>query len=181
MVRLYLNRANVKFVRTTYPRIPGYEHIDSPCWQLTGSRFWLDADWNTHFPFGISLGLNLGRREDTPHELECAEDCQCRRHPLPRGLCLEVNAPLGEPNRLYVHGPRWHVTVGLISWWTFRETGREGRMIEGEYVRCRPHLDGIIRYRYHKDESGEWVRDDKPAPGHWGWLTIERANRAIAG
>lgn len=159
----------MKFIRSIYPLIPGRDDVGSPCWQLTTRLFRADADWNTRFPFGVSFGLDAGSQRN-------AKPLRIRR-----GFLLDLNAPLGEPNRLYVHGPRWHITVGLISWWTFRETGREGRMIEGEYVRCRPHLDGIIRYRYHKDESGEWVRDDKPAPGHWGWLTIERTNRAIAG
>jgi hypothetical protein len=157
----------LKFTRSTYPRIPGYERLDSPCWQLTSPRVWLDADWNTRFPFGVSLGLNLGRRDE--RDLD-----RPRRQPARLGLCLDVNAPLDEPNRLYVHGRHWRVTLGLITWWTFRETGREGRMIRGRYVRCRPYLDGISRYRYHRDESGRWVRDDRPVPGHWGWLTVER-------
>ena len=38
----------------------------------------------------------------------------------------------------------------------------------------RPHLDGISRYRYHKDEHGNRCRNDKPEPLHWGWLTIDR-------
>jgi hypothetical protein len=27
--------------------------------------------------------------------------------------------------------------------------------------------------------KGEWVRDARPAPGHWGWLTIERRRPVV--
>ena len=57
------------------------------------------------------------------------------------GFLLDLNAPFGEPNRLYLMTRRWHVTVSLISWWTFRQTGREGRTVHGDWVRCRPHLE----------------------------------------
>jgi hypothetical protein len=41
----------------------------------------------------------------------------------------------------------------------------------------RPHLAGLDRYRWHRKEDGGWARDARPAPLHWGWLTIERAER----
>jgi hypothetical protein len=160
----------LKFTRSTYPDYPGMQ--GAPCWRISGSRCWLDADWNTRFPFGVSIGLTLGRREDIAHEMECANDdygCRLWR------FCLDLNPPLGEPNRLYVHGRRRRVTLGLLSLRGLRDTGevRDGRPVLRECLTW-PHLDGISRYRYHLDESGEWARDDKPAPGHWGWLTIER-------
>jgi hypothetical protein len=96
-------------------------YCDSPCWQVKAR--WLDADvdWNLRWPFGTSMGIHLG-------------------HPGAPGFLLDLNAPLGEPNRLYVNLGRWHVTIGLISWWTFHSTGREGRMVHGEHRRCRPRL-----------------------------------------
>jgi hypothetical protein len=74
----------------------------------------------------------------------------------------------------------------------FRETGRErqvnsaGReitVVQGEHFNnwLHPHIDGLDRYRHQKDEHGKWVRNERPEPLHWGWLTIERTSRAIAG
>ena len=95
----------------------------SPCWQAKAR--WLDADidWNTRWPFGTSMGIHFGPDVQAP------------------GFLLDLNAPFGEPNRLYLMTRRWHVTVSLITWWTFRQTGREGRMVHGDWVRCRPHLE----------------------------------------
>ncbi len=148
----------MKFKRSNY--------CDSPCWTLKGRWIWADADWNTRWPFGASAGIRIGpyRPIDAKSKITMPRD----------GLLLDLNAPLGEPNRLALTLGGWQITLGLISWWTFRETGREGRMIHGDYVRCRPHLDGLSRYRYHKDETGGWVRNNKPEPLHWGWLTMER-------
>lgn len=65
-------------------------------------------------------------------------------------MCLDLNAPLGEPWRLYVNARRWSVILGLLPG------------------------HGCSRYRYHRDEEGEWARNEKPHPLHWGWLTIDR-------
>ena len=67
----------------------------------------------------------------------------------------------------------------------FRETGRERRVgrngreitaVRGEHFNnwLHPHIDGCDRYRYRKGRDGSWVRNDKPEPLHWGWLTIKR-------
>ena len=157
----------MRFVRSTYPDYPGM--TGDPCWRLKGRWLDIDADWNTRFPFGASLSFRIGP-QPPPGAVN--------RTP---GFLLDLNAPLGEPNRLYLHLVRWHVTLGLPSVRDFRETGREvtaggKRVIHGEhYSNWRhPHLDGLDRYRYHQDEAGRWTRNDKPEPRHWGWLTIER-------
>jgi hypothetical protein len=160
----------MKFTRSTYPDIPGRK--GSPCWQVKGRRLWADIDWNTRWPFGLCGSVLIGRYRvvDAGHGIS-----------MPRsGISLDVNAPLGEPNRLVLTLGRWRITLGLISWWTFRATGRKGRVIEGDYVRCRPHLEGLSRYRYHLDSSSRYVRNDKPESLHWGWLTIEKDERACA-
>src|SRR6266536_1088863 len=93
------------------------------------------------------------------------------------GFTLDVNAPLGEPNRLYVWlGGGWQVILGLPEFRDFRVTRREGHVIHGEYFTdwLHPHIGGCDRYRYHQDEDGQWVRNARPARGHWGWLTIDR-------
>jgi hypothetical protein len=57
--------------------------------------------------------------------------------------------------------------------------GREIPVIGMEYFTnwLHPHIAGCSRYKYHQEAAGEWVRDEKPAPGHWGWLTITRRER----
>lgn len=164
-----------------------------PCWRLKGSWLDIDADWNTRFPFGASFSFRIGPQPppmthvpgcDGVTRITAGEVSGCRcEMPVNRtpGFLLDLNAPLGEPNRLYLHLVRWHVTLGLPSVRDFRETGREvtvngKRVIHGEhYSNWRhPHLDGLDRYRYHQDDDGHWTRNDKPEPRHWGWLTIER-------
>ncbi len=152
----------MKFTRTSYPDFAGGQ--GSPCWQLKGRWLDIDADWNTNPPFGVSFSLHIGKQPPSG------------MHNLTPGFLLEVNPPEGEPNRLYLWLSRWHVTFGLPSVRGFRETGREGNVVHGEYFSnwLHPHIDGISRYRYHQDETGQWVRNAEPDPLHWGWLTIER-------
>lgn len=178
----------MKFTRSTYPDIPGVK--GSPCWQVKGRWLDIDADWNVRFPFGASFSLHVGRQPPgVAHRPECKTDCHCEIPPnRTPGFLLDVNPPLGEPNRLHLWLWRWHVTLGLPSVRDFRETGREnftrvdGRdvvTVHGEYFGnwLHPHIDGLSRYRYHKDRDGKWVRNDKPEPLHWGWLTIGRGDR----
>lgn len=152
----------MKFTRSTYPQIPGRPECGSPCWQLSGRYIWADADWNARFPFGASLCVRLGRAQGGGRRLG-------------PGFTLDANPPLGEPNRLYLWLGRWSVTLGLLSFRTDKPTGEEtgGHPV---YREClgRPHVDGLDRYRYHREPGGEWARNDKPEPLHWGWLTIER-------
>jgi hypothetical protein len=182
----------LKFTRSTYPDYPGAR--GSPCWTLRGAWIDIDADWDTRPPFGTSFGLHVGRQPPAVRHLpECKTDCQCDIQPNPTpGFLLDLNPPLGEPNRLYLWLGRWHVTLGLPSVRDFRETGRErtvlrdGResvTVHGEHFSnwLHPHIDGLDRYRYHQDDDGHWVRNDKPEPLHWGWLTIERTRTPVAG
>jgi hypothetical protein len=174
----------MKFTRTIYPDYPDVQ--GSPCWKLQGRWIDIDADWNPRFPFGMCTSLHIGRQPPpVQHLAACETNCRCAfPNPTP-GFCLDLNPPLGEANRLYLWLGNWHVTLGLPSVRDFRETsrertlGRNGKMvttIHGEHFSNwrRPHIDGCDRYRYHQDESGRWVRNDKPEPLHWGWLTIER-------
>jgi hypothetical protein len=148
----------VKFKRSSY--------FGAPCCRASGRWFWFDADWNTRFPFGTSLGLRVGRRQEAIHKPGCETDCQCRISLPPHGFTLDVNAPAGEPNRLYIWLARWHVTLALPQ--VRAECADDSR---------RPRIGSIGRYRYHQDSDGKWVRNDKPDPLYWGWLTIGRAAR----
>jgi hypothetical protein len=196
----------VKFTRGTYPDYPGAS--GSPCWSLKSRWLYFDADWNTRFPFGTSLCLRIGPEPRDPGKPN-----------LSPGFTLDVNAPLGEPNRLYAWlGGGWQVILGLPEFRDFRVTGREAhckrcrqpvqqdedgewllqgkapdtgcedyqcgaglshqpvRVIHGEHFTNwrHPHIAGCIRYRYHQDQDGRWVRDARPARGRWGWLTVDR-------
>lgn len=154
------------YVKFTRGRYPDYPQIDDrykcPCWSLTGKNLWIDIDWNTRFPFGISASVSLGEKDDG--------------HFYPFGLTLEVNPPLGEPNRIYAHAFRWWLILGLPQFRSERPSGREinGVPVWESYISWRPHLAGCSRYGYHKDENDEWVRNAKPNPLNWGWLTIEK-------
>jgi len=146
----------MKFIRTTYPDYPGMQ--GSPCWKIKSRWLDIDADWNMRFPFGVCLGIHVGRQP-------------------PPGFTLDLNAPEGEPNRLYIWLGRWHAILGLPSCRDLRPTGRYvgGSQVWEHYSSWRSlHIDGCARYLSHKDETGKWVRNDKPEPLHWGWLTIER-------
>ena len=152
----------MKFKRSRYPRHPSTERYSSPCWTLTGRWIWVDIDWNTRFPFGASIGVTFGHKP-APGSGDRA-----------LGFCLDVNAPLGEPNRLYLTGPRRDWMVGLITWWTFRETSqqsvvRNGRtitQIEGDDVRCRPRLERGQAWDWKRSEGGD----------RWRWLVIHPAD-----
>jgi hypothetical protein len=123
---------------------------------------------------GFGFYWNTGRKHVIRDE-DIAEGFYARRYG-PGGY-VDLNAPMGEPNRAAVHGLGWQVTLGLPS---FRdlvqlEPAPDGTGRAREVTRLRAfHLDGICRYRYHPDETGRPVRDPRPAPGHWGWLTAER-------
>lgn len=159
----------MKFTISTYPDIPGAG--GSPCWNLKMRWLYFDADWNTRFPFGTSLCIRVGPLP--------AGRGQPNLNP---GFTLDVNAPEGEPNRLYLFlGGGWQVILGLPQFRDFRvtgtETGPSGRpVIHGENFTSwlRPHIAGCSRYRYHQETEGKWIRNDKPERGHWGWLTISR-------
>jgi hypothetical protein len=133
------------------------EYAGSPEWLVTAGKWKLDADWNTRFPFGFCLGVTS----------------------QPRGAwswCLDVNAPLGEPNRLYLDFRGWKVILGLPSMRRERITGQEGeRTFSVEHYLGWPRVTRCDRYRYHQDPSGSWVRNDRPEKWHWGWLTVERS------
>jgi hypothetical protein len=173
----------VKFTRSSYPAYTGIP--GSPCWKLQGHWVDIDADFNTSFPFGLSVSVHVGRQPPPVlHKPECARDCHCELPAFTPGFLLDLNAPLGEPNRLYLWSRHSAITFGLPSVRDFRETGRETRTVSGRPVTQihgkhfnnwrHPHIDGIDRYHYHRDSEGNWVRNPEPEPLHWGWLTIER-------
>jgi hypothetical protein len=145
-----VSEISLKFTRTAY--------FGSPCWNASGRWFWFDADWNTRFPFGTSAGLRIGR--------------QPRRVAGGLGFTLDVNAPLGEPARLYLWGPKRHYMIGLASWHEWQETGTETRTIMarpetvhlGHDVRCRPR---IVR-----GQAWDWKRSEYTDPPRWRWIVV---------
>lgn len=168
----------MRFTRGKYPGIEKYPHLDSPCWRLESRWFGVDLDINTRFPYGFSLGADTGEKKREESKYSFRGYYMVRRGPL--RMCLDVNPPLEEPNRLYLTIGRWHVIIGLPS---FRDTEVVSREVadDGHNVvnvksvhRWWPHLDGVSRYKYHQDADGRWHRNATPEPFHWGWLTIER-------
>lgn len=159
----------MKFTRGTYPDIPGT--AGSPCWKLTGRWLYADADWNTRFPYGVCLAVRGGRNPRPGFALDA-----------PLGFTLDLNAPLGEPNRLYLWLGPVKAILGLPQFRDeeviARETTAGGKRVVHvrHFNRRVPRIAGCDRYRYHKTEDGDWARDPKPAPLHWGWLTIEHGN-----
>lgn len=131
---------------------------------ITKTRRWkLDVEWNTRFPGGFSATLSSFRKGVHKDGSLPAWTC-----------CLEVNPPMGEPNRLYVSAWGWFMILGLPSLKGERMISREGRAVHTERYLTWPHLDGCSRYLHHRDEEGKWVRNDRPERGHWGWLTVYR-------
>lgn len=133
----------MKFTRSRYPDRAKYS---SPCWKLTGRWVRADADWNTRFPFGVSLGVT---------------------GPGFFRLCLDVNAPLGEPNGLYLTGPRRNYMIGLLAWHTEKvthvTTSPRGRRIAcTKHVWCWPRLE--------RGQSWDWKRSE--GSDRWRWLVI---------
>ena len=152
----------MRFTRGTYPDIPG--RPGDPCWQASSSWFWLDADFNTRFPFGTSFCLRLG----------CPRGGKGYRRGGP-GFTLDLNAPLGEARA----GSTCGSVTGTSRSGSSRSTVRKHFEDDDgtprfREVRTWPRLVQMDRYRYHRDLGGNWARNDKPEPLHWGWLTIER-------
>lgn len=143
----------VKLLRTRYPDFltPSY-----PCWQVHGRRIEIDADWNTRWPFGISISVSLGVPPPRPpHTPQCKTDCRCEWPPDHRaGFSLDLNAPLGEPNRIGISGRRRHWMVGLIQWRS---------EIDGPGT--RPHVVRAQRYDW---KHSQWMAHD--APRAWRWI-----------
>lgn len=154
----------MKLTRSTYPQIPSVR--PSPCWQFQARRLWADLDVNTRFPFGFSLAA-----ADSPPGV--GDGPRRRRW----GITLDVNAPLGEPNRLYLSGRRRDWMIGLVEWHRFKETGqhtttlRSGRTIpcvEGHDVRCRPRLV--------RGQAWDWDRSEGSTPPVWRWVVVHPAD-----
>lgn len=124
----------MKFTRSRYPAYPGCP--GDPCWALKAKYLWIDIDWNPRFPFGACAGFYFGPEHED--------------HLRSGGFTIDVNPPLGEPNRLYASAFGWRVTLALSPG------------------------HGISRYNYHQVDEDHWERNDKPEPGHWGWLTVTR-------
>lgn len=135
------------------------DYHGSPCLTVTGSRFYFDADINTRRPYGVCAGFRVGEHSVIPDGT---------------GFSLDLNAPLGEPNRLYVSGPRRHYTIGLVSWHTQVKTGertegtglRRRVIYEMKHVRCRPRL---IRSQAWDGDLAEYTRC-------WHWIVAVPRN-----
>jgi hypothetical protein len=146
-------------------KIKRSKYHGSPCWHVTGRWVYFDADWNTRWPFGTSLCLRIGPYRPWP-------DPGSERRQPKRGFTLDLNAPLGEPNRLYLWGARREWMIGLVSWHEFRETSREEKVaggrkraiVHGETVRCRPHLE--------RGQARDWKRSEGTNPPRWRWIVV---------
>ena len=151
----------MKFTRSGYPSPdPGFGY---PCWRLETRLFVIDVDWNVRGR--IPVGMCCAVSDPAPPP---GSDALLRW-----SVCLDVNPPLGEPNRLYVNvGARagWSVVLGLPSlrWMEWPE--ENGGCVTW---RRRLHIDGCDRYRYRYEQDA-WHRNSRPEPLHWGWLTIRR-------
>jgi hypothetical protein len=137
------------------------EHTGIPCWELRTRLAVIDADWNTRFPWGASLWIH---HPETPSPEEYYR----------WSLCLDMNAPLDEPNRLYLGTRKRFIILGLPSTRVVVWPEQDGGMITWKR---KLHIDGCDRYLYHRDAEGEWVQNETPEPLHWGWLTIEKRER----
>jgi hypothetical protein len=85
-----------------------------PCWKLrVGKLIRVDLDWNTD-RFGGCLGVRIGTRHDPDFGRYDSGWC---------ALTLDWMAPLGEPNRLYLFGPKWEWMLGLPDNRSLEETG----------------------------------------------------------
>lgn len=131
--------AGLTFTRSRYPEIEGHPEASAPCWTAEGRWLYFDADWNTRFPFGTSACLRVGA--DGPAG-------KPDRRP---GFTLDVNAPLGEPNRLYLWLPPWSATVSLPTRVAEELTGEE--------------IGGVPVYRRVR---GRWRLSDRK------WLAVHR-------
>ena len=143
----------MRFKRNTYE--------GAPCWTVSGRWLYFDADLNTRWPFGISLGVRVGTRRPWPHPDSTYKQAR-------RGVTLDLNPPMGEPNRLYVWGARREYMIGLVSWHEFRETGRRqssrGTIVEGKHVRCRPRLV--------RGQAWDWKLSEGTVPPRWRWIVV---------
>jgi hypothetical protein len=149
------------------------EYYGALCVTVDGPGLWVDADINRRFPYGVCLGVKVGRK----YPLSGAEHLR-----MPRcGFCLDLNAHFGEPNRLALSGPRRVWTVGLIEWHgqakvgTRQEvlaSGREITVHVTKRVWCRPHLVRMQGWDWKTGRALDW-RDDRS----WRWIVCHPVAR----
>lgn len=159
--------------RTRYPNIPGFR--GSPCWTVTARWLYADLDVNTRFPYGGCLCIRVGPKHPWP---DPGSTHRQARH----GFTLDVNAPLGEPNRLYVFSARRQHMIGLATWHDWEPTtteirtigGRERAVHCGRDVRCRPRLVRGQRHNWATGRAWDW---QDPAAWRW-WVTRPARDRA---
>lgn len=138
--------AGLTFTCGWYPQIEGHPELDSPCWSITGKYLYFDADFNTRFPYGTSLCLRIGR--GGPEKAPSGAP----------GFTLDVNAPLGEPNRLYLWLPWWRwVILSLPTRMTVELTDEE--------------ISGVPVYRVVR---GKWHLSDKKLLSVHEWKEGDR-------
>ncbi len=131
----------MKFTRSTYH--------GSPCWKVTADWLYADADWNTRWPFGAGLCIRIGPQHPWP-------DPDSKHRQAVRGFTLDLNAPLGEPNRLYLWGARREYMIGLIQWRDdYGEETRWPRLVRGQAWNWRT-CEGSDRWRWIVVHPNDW-------------------------
>lgn len=105
---------------------------------------WADADWNTRWPFGTSCCVRLGRARGEDHQ---------RNGP---GFTLDVNPPLGEPNRLYLWLAGRGLVIGLPTIRGSRDTGEQRNGIP-VFAECRtwPRIERPFLIRRRRQDDSE--------------------------
>lgn len=133
----------------------------------------IHVDLNVHFPYGFCAGISWGKRWE--------RDVGGDKVSFPLlSISMDLNAYHGEPNRIYMNGPQRHYMIGLISWHTFRETGRQTKphpiplnenrtitVIDGKHVRTWPHIVRGQRWDWEKSEGMDIHRKDA-----WRWIVV---------
>jgi hypothetical protein len=95
-----------------------------PCIRVRTRWLELHADVNPAFPWGACVMVNV------PPVM--------RPRAARLWLHAGLNAPFSEPNRLEFQCGHLELHVSGLTWWTFRETSRDGRVILGDWMRGRP-------------------------------------------
>lgn len=125
----------------------------SPCLTVTGRYLYFDADWNTRFPWGTCACLRAGKGDPARGGAAAVS--------VP-GFTLDWNAPLGEPNRLYLWLGQWSVTVSLPQLRTCTVTGDYR-----EYLTW-PHLPDGWRHAIAVERRGKGARLERGPAGERG-------------
>jgi hypothetical protein len=110
--------------------------------------------------FGVCAGVTVGRRMETTRS-------GSKFNTGWFAGCLDWYAPMGEPNRLYLAGPRWWYMIGLPDNREDEWIGDLDRVAQFRTVRTRWRL---VRGQVWTPEGG-WSQDDR-----WSWFVRSPRN-----